>query len=101
MAAMILDKLGKVFNRTRALVCDRLILLAGAVKLDGGEAGDVIGDVVICGIDLAMVTWEETGANSSPRSSYFGARLGKRGQNCKWSEIRQETYALQWPHHGA
>ncbi len=52
MAAILLDKLGKVFNSTRALVCDRLILLAGGVKLDGGEAGDVIGDVVSCGIDF-------------------------------------------------
>lgn len=52
VAAVLGDELGEVLNRARAAVLNGLVLLAGAEKLDGGEALDLIGNVVRGSIDL-------------------------------------------------
>ena len=50
--AVFLDELGEVLDGAITLVFDRRVLGAGGEELDGGEALDLIGDVVGRGIDF-------------------------------------------------
>ena len=52
VAAVVADELSKGLDGTGTAVLDRLVLGAGLEELDGGEARDVIGNVVGGGVNL-------------------------------------------------
>lgn len=52
VAAVLGDELGEVLNSARAAVLNGLVLLASGEQLDGGEALDLIGNVVGGSVDL-------------------------------------------------
>lgn len=52
VAAVVADEVGESLDGAGAVVLYGLGLVAGLEELDGGEAGDVIGDVVGGGVDL-------------------------------------------------
>lgn len=48
--AILLDELSQVFDGARAGVDDWFLFTAGGEELDGGEALDLVGNVVGCGV---------------------------------------------------
>lgn len=52
VAAVVADEIGQSLDGAGTVVLHGLVLGAGLEELDGGEAGDVIGDVVGGGVDL-------------------------------------------------
>lgn len=52
VAAVVADEVGQGLDGAGAAVLDGLVLGAGLEELDGGEAGDVVGDVVGGRVDL-------------------------------------------------
>jgi hypothetical protein len=52
VGAFLLDELGEILNGAVALVCDGVGLVAGDKELEGGEALDLIRNVVGGGVDL-------------------------------------------------
>lgn len=99
----ITHEIREILDRAGTLVFDWRILCACGIKLDGGEAGDLVGDVVGGGIDLGdgdlgveiRVLGVELG-ELLVVGSKTGSRLVDRIDGTSGN-----TYALQWPHQGA